>query len=721
MDRVDLESIFNARSVAIIGASTNETKRGYRAIETLLREKYEGEIYPVNPRLDTVLGIKCYRNIMEIHESVDIALITTPTDMIVEIREDCGKKGVRGVIIIAGGFGELGTQGRKKEDEILEIARKFNMRIVGPNTSGMISLHNKLNLVGINDVPKGDIALLSQSGNIALHIITEAGLRSQVGFSHYVGVGNEADLKFHEYLKYFEDDPKTSAILMYVEGMRDGRAFLQQAYQTTRKKPVVLLKSGRTATGMRSAGSHTGALAGISEVARTAFRRAGIMTIDNLDELFPVVETLACLPPITRNKVAILADGGGHATIASDTLTDYGIEIPQLSEKTQKRLAEILPPNASLKNPVDVAGGTDENPALFADCARILLEDAQVDGLLIVGLFGGYSIRFADKLKFLEEDAAHQMGKLVKNYQKPIILQSLYTLVNTHSLELLRYYGIPVYESLGIACTCMSALSSYGGYIYNTKKKKTHFVFNWRQKAKPEAVEIIRKAREDGRRALLENEAKSILALHQAPVPVECVAATADEAVEIAKKSKNGVVLKIVSPDILHKSDAGGVKVNLKTEEEIRNAFSDIIANARVYKKNADIRGCLVSPMADRGVEVIIGTKVDDQFGPVIMFGLGGILVEVVKDVSFRVLPIAKNAAKEMISEIKSAPILDGVRGEAPVDKKPIIELLVKVSEIIEAYPEIQEMDLNPVIARHDGISIVDARIILTQEDVKDV
>lgn len=714
-----LNNIFFAGSVAIVGASTNETKRGYRAIETLLREKYEGKIYPVNPKLDSVLGLKCYHNIIEIRDDIDIALITTPADSIPGILEECGKKNVKGVVIISGGFGELGAKGKQKERELTAIAKKNNIRIIGPNTSGMISLHNKLNLVGIQDVPKGNIALLSQSGNIALHIITEAGLRSNAGFSHYVGVGNEADLKFHEYLKYFEDDPATKAIVMYVEGMREGRSFLQQAYQTTRKKPIILLKSGRSTTGMRSAGSHTGSLAGISEVSKTAFKRAGIITIDNLDELFPVTETLSSLPPISKNRVAILADGGGHATIAADMLSDYGVDIPQLSEKTQAKLAEILPANASLKNPIDVAGGTDENPALFADCANIILHDPSVDGLIIVGLFGGYSIRFAEKLRFMEEDAAHQMGKLVKKIGKPIILQSLYALKKTHSLELLRYYGIPVYESLGIACKCLSSLSHYGEYLHHSQKRPVHFVLNWRQKAKAECVQIIENAKKDGRRSLLETEAKRIISLHKAPVVEEEVATTADHAVKIAKKIGGKVVLKIVSQDILHKSDAGGVKVNLETEDEIRSSFDKIIANVKNYKADADIKGCLVSPMADKGVEIIIGTKVDDQFGAVIMVGLGGILVEVLHDVAFRVLPITRTSAKGMLSEIKSAPILDGVRGEPAVDKKAIVDLLLVVSEIVESYPEIQEIDLNPVIARSDGLSIVDARIILKEGDVK--
>jgi len=281
------DRIFHSKSVAVVGASLDERKRGFQAIKTLLREEYEGIIYPVNPKIEKVMGIPCYPSVSDIPENFDLALITTPAETVPGIIEECGKKGVAGVVIIAGGFGELGASGKNKEAEILEAAQRNNIRIIGPNTSGMMSLFNHLNLVGLSDVPKGNIALLTQSGNIALHIITEARLRSQKGFSYYVGVGNEADIKFHEYLKYFEDDENTKLILMYVEGLRDGRKFLQQAYQTTLKKPVVLLKSGRSATGARSAGSHTGSLAGLSEVARTAFQRAGIINIENLDELFP--------------------------------------------------------------------------------------------------------------------------------------------------------------------------------------------------------------------------------------------------------------------------------------------------------------------------------------------------------------------------------------------------------------------------------------------------
>jgi acetyltransferase len=525
-------------------------------------------------------------------------------------------------------------------------------------------------------------------------------------------VGNEADIKFHEYLEFFHQDLDTRAILMYVEGMRQGREFLQQAYKTTVDKPIILLKGGRSATGKRSAGSHTGALAGMSEVARGAMERAGIVVIEDSDNLFPVAETLSSLPPIKNNSVAILADGGGHATIASDLLTDLGIDMPPLAEATQQRLKSILPAAASVPNPVDVAGGTDADPSLFADCARIILEDPNVGGLLMVGLFGGYGIRFAESLSLMEEDAAHQMGKLVRKVQKPIVVHSLFASEKPHALDLLRYYNITVYDSLDVACKCIRSLAQYGAY-QATYHERVDFFMNWGGNALPEGRQLIETARAEGRDALLEPEAKTLLGLHEVPISGDRLATTADEAVRIAAGMDSDVVLKIVSPDILHKSDAGGVRVGLKSEEQIRAAFDAIVKNAQAYRANADIRGVLVSAMAPKGVEVIVGTKIDDQFGPIIMYGLGGVLVEVMKDVAFRVLPITRSGAQKMIEETRTFPILKGVRGHAGYDRESLAGLLVQCSQLIEAYPEIEEMDLNPVIVHEKGLSIVDARIIL--------
>jgi acetyltransferase len=712
---MSLERVMKASSVAIVGASQSVTKRGYQAIKTLLDENYSGNIYPVNPKEDNILGLKCYDKVSSIKGPVDMALITTPAKTIPKILEDCGKKKVAGAVIIAGGFAETGEDGKELEYEMVKVARKHGIRLIGPNTSGMITTCNNQNLVGLNDVPKGHIALLSQSGNMALTLITEAVVKSQKGFSHYVGVGNEADINFHEYLEYFQNDPETNAILMYVEGMRDGRRFLQQAYQTTRQKPIIMLKSGRSVSGRRSAGSHTGALAGMSEVAITAFIRAGIVMVENSDELFPVAETLSSMPPIKNNNVAILADGGGHATIAADLLSDCGIQLPTLHEKTQSKLRDILPAAASVSNPVDIAGGADANPLIFAKCAKILLQDHNVGGLLVVGLFGGYSIRFAEKLAFVEEDAAHQMGKLVQDANKPIVVHSLYSFAKPHSLDLLRYYDIPVYDSVEIASKCIGTLCDWGNYL-SSYEAKTDFVFKWGQKAKQKGIDIIENARKEGRKHLLESEAKELLGAHGANICADNLATTAEEAVEIAKKLDVPVAMKIVSPNILHKTEAGGVQLGVDTPTNVKKTFNQIIKSAKKYKKTADIKGVLVSPMITEGLEIIVGTKIDDQFGPIIMFGVGGVMVEVLKDVSFRVLPITSRSAKMMMEEIRSVPLINGYRGKPAVDKKAIRKLLMTVSEIIESYPDIEEMDLNPVIVHEEGLVIVDARIILKEE-----
>ena len=709
---MSLNRVLNASSVAVVGASRSETKRGYQAIKTLLEQGFEGAIYPVNPKEEKILGLRCYPSVTAINGPIELALITTPAKTVPGILEECGAKGVAGAVIIAGGFGESGSAGKALESQMVEVAQEHGIRLIGPNTSGLISFQNKLDLVGLAEVRTGDIALLSQSGNMALSLMTECDIKSQKGFRYYVGVGNEADIRFHEYLAFFREDEGTKAILMYVEGMRDGRAFLQEAYLTTRLKPIVMLKSGRSLTGARSVGSHTGALAGISAVALSAFRRAGIIVVENSDELFPAAEALSSLPRLRHNSIAILADGGGHATIAADYLSELGVRIPELSEKTRAKLREILPSAAAVRNPVDVAGGADADPTVLAACARIILHDSQIGGLLVVGLFGGYSIRFAKSLAFKEEDAAHQMGKLVRDSKKPIVVHSLYNYARPHSLDLLRYYNIPVYDSLEIASRCIGVLAHYGEHL-SSYEAKTSFDLHWGERAKPRGKEIIARARSEGRRLLLEPEARELLALHGVMVGRSMLARTPDEAVEAAAGFEGAVVLKVVSPQIIHKSEAGGVKLDLETAEEVRAAFEAIVESAKANDPSAQIEGVLVSPMAKPGLEVIVGTKIDDQFGPVIMFGIGGILVEVLKDVVFRVLPISPRSAKLMVEDIKGKALLEGFRGRPPADKKAIRRLLLDVGEVMEAYPEIAETDLNPVIVYEEDLTVVDARILL--------
>ncbi|MBU3954675.1 MAG: acetate--CoA ligase family protein, partial [Proteobacteria bacterium] len=680
--------------------------------------RFEGDIYPVNPKEDKILGLKCYKDITQIDASIDLVLITTPARTIPGILKKCGEKKVAGAIIIAGGFRELGAKGKELELEAVTVAKQAGIRLIGPNTSGMINLKTNMNLVGIQNPPRGNIALLCQSGNMALTLITEATIRKHEGFTYYVGVGNESDIKFHEYLEFFRNDPETKAILMYVEGMSEGRKFLQEAHNTSIKKPIVLLKSGRSVTGKKSAGSHTGSLAGMAEVSNRAYERAGIIVIENSDELFPVAETLSSQPPIKNNTIAILADGGGHATIAADLLSDYGIHLPELSDTTKAKLRQLLPEAASVVNPVDVAGGTDSDPSLFADCAKIILKDPNVGGLLVVGLFGGYGIRFEESLSIGEEAAVHRFGAMAKKRHKPIFVHSLYSSYDSRALDLLRHYDIPVHDSLDISCKCVASLCKYGNYL-KSYHGKTNFVFNWRAKAKKEGQQIIENAKKEGRHVLLEHEAKQLIKLHGAPTSIGQVAKNQEDAWAIADKiigngdPKEKVVLKIVSPDILHKSDAGGVKLNLSSESEIKTGFQQIIESARVYNPDADIRGVLVAPMARKGLEIIIGTKIDDLFGPVIMYGLGGIMVEIMKDVTFWVLPVSPTSCKRMLEDTRSSVLLDGVRGQKGYDKPALRKLISMCSELIESYPEIEEMDLNPVLLYEAGLDVVDARIIL--------
>ena len=710
---MSLKRILQATSVAVIGASKVETKRGFQAIRTLRDEGYEGEVYPVNPKETEILGLRCYPSVGDIPHPVDLALITTPARTVPGILEQCAARGIAGAVLIAGGFGEAGDEGRALQEQITGIARRTGVRLIGPNTSGMMNVHTRMNLVGLPDVPAGDLALLSQSGNMALALITEARQETRKGLSYYVGVGNEADLHFHEHLAFLRDDPATAAVICYVEGMHDGRSFLREAAVTTRIKPVVLLKSGRSETGRSAAGSHSGSLAGSSEVARAALTRAGVIVVERTDELLAVAGTLSSQPPVAGNNIAILADGGGHATIAADALTDLGVTMNPLADETQRRLAAILPAAARVSNPVDVAGGTDASPELFADCARILLQDPGVGGVLVVGLFGGYGIRFAASLAAGEESAAGQMAELVRETGKPIVVHSLYKSSGPRALQMLAERGVPVQGSLEVACACVGALARRGE-ILASDAPPDDLTLRWREGALPRGQAIIDAAGTGGRDALLEHEARELLALHGASVGPGALATTAQAAVAAAAEFDGPVALKLVSPQILHKSDAGGVALGLDGAGAVTAAFDRIRSSAHEYDPTAEIRGVLVSPMADPGVEVFVGTKVDDQFGPVILFGIGGVLVEVLEDVVFRVLPVTERGAAEMIVAIRSTKLLDGFRGQPPVDRAAIARLLATVSELIQAYPDILTMDLNPVLAHERGLTAVDARILLT-------
>lgn len=695
----DIERILSPDSVAIVGASTDETKRGHQAIVTLQEGGYDGEIYPVNPSADEICGLDVYPTVSAIPAQVDLALIVTPAQIVPQVLEDCGDTNLAGAVVVAVGFGETGADGEELEAEIVSTAHEHGIRLIGPNTSGMINVHERVNLVGTDTVPEGGLALLCQSGNMAISLFTEAATRDEVGYSHYVGVGNEADLKFHEYLPFFDVDPKTDAVVCYVEGMSDGRSFLQAAREVTPETPIVALKSGRSDVGKRSASSHTGSLAGDSAVADAVFEQAGVVSVDRSDELLAVSNSLASLPAANGPNVAILADGGGHATLAADALTERGLSVPPLTDTTEDALQAILPDAASVVNPVDVAGGTDEDQQVFVECAAAILEDPNVDVLLLSGLFGGYGIRFAEQYTAVEVDAAAQLGELLTEHETPIVVQSAYEGFDPEPHAVLREADIPVVESLDVAAASVSSLVTYGAHR-RTADAKSDFEIPERptDTASGETTQLSEFA---AKRAL---EAESL------PITPFELATTPEEARDAATKFDDSVAMKIVSPDIVHKSDAGGVALDV-AETAVEETYDDLVEAASAYDPDADIEGVLVSPMREDAVELIVGVVDDEQFGPVAMVGLGGVFVEVLEDVAFRALPLTEADARAMLDDIDAQELLDGARGNPPVDRAAVVDLLCAVSAFVEKNPSITELDLNPVFATSEGVEIVDASI----------
>lgn len=721
-----LHAVLAPDSVAVIGASNDPTKRGYKAMLGLVQGGYGGNIYPVNPKADSVLGVSAWPTLEALPQAPALALICTPAATVPGLLDECGRRGVKGAIILASGFGETGPRGAQLEAEMLRRAQAGGVRLIGPNTSGIFNLHHRLNLLALDHLKAGDIGVVSQSGNMLLSLALEAEHHGEVGFSTYVGPGNQSDLGFNDYLRYLGEDPHTRVATLYVEGFRDGRAFLQTAREVSAVKPVVVYKSGSTVQGQQSASSHTGALAGSYGMTVDLLRQAGVNVVQYSDDILPVAEGLGQRQQAPGKRVAVIADGGGQATIAADRLTEAGLSLATLADSTRERLAEVLFPQASTVNPVDVAGSSDAEPSLLATCMAIVADDPGVDSVLLVGMFGGYSQRFAESLTGDEMRGAEAMVELAGATAAPVVVYSLYAAVKPPALRRLREAGVPVHTSIENAVKVLVELSARGDYLAHAASVddqvtpgKDRFE-NRAQPAAPgaEGQALIRRARQQGR-DLLEPEAKALLAEHGIGVLTERVVSSAEALSEAAGDlGDTPVAMKVVSPDILHKSDAGGVALDVVGEAAMSAAYDDIMRSARRYDSNARIDGVLVTPMAPKGVEVIIGLMRDPTFGPVIMFGLGGVLVEVLEDVAFRAVPLSRHDAVTMIDQLKAAKVLDGVRGAAGVDKEALVSLLLEVSTLMEAYPDIAELDLNPVIAYPDGYAVVDARILLHSDSL---
>ncbi|MFA9418396.1 acetate--CoA ligase family protein [Natrinema sp. HArc-T2] len=710
---LQLERVFNPETVAVIGASKDTSKRGNQTIKDLQESGYDGEIYPVNPKYDSeIRGLTVYDSVAATPGTIDLAFIATPAETIPDIVEECGDAGAAGAVVIAAGFSEAGEEGL--EAAIRDTARDCGVALIGPNIQGIYNLHTGLNLLGGYEMPKGNIALLAQSGNIGLEFGSHAEGRNSTGFSFNIGVGNETDLEFHDYLEFLDDDEHTDAIALYVDGMSDGRAFLQTAREVVQTTPIVVLKGGLTEEGKQSVQSHTASLAGDSDVLDAAYEQAGVIQVNRSDHVVPVADALAKLPPAAGDNVAILTDGGGNATLAADSLSNRGLSVTALSESTRERLRELVPDAPNVTNPVDMMGlQGDGDLSIFYDCAEALVADPAVDSLLLTGVFGAYESRGpGDGDTGQEPDVARRIASLVEEYDTSIAVHCIYGTQGSPALDALEEAGVPTYGSLDVAIASLEKLSQYGAHLSTADTKSTFQLGGGH-----EQHSLVRDALDAGKRQLSEFHSKQLLDAEGLPVAPFDLVTTAAEAADAAAEYEGPVAMKAVSDDIVHKTEADCVALDVDTEAAVRENFTTLVDNAKSYDPNCVVDGVLVSPMLDPAVELIVGVLRDEEVGSVLMFGVGGIFVEVMRDVAFRALPLTEHDARSLVNEIDAQELLDGVRGNAGIDREALVDLLVDVSEIATANPSITELDLNPVFASPDGTVIADASIILDTDE----
>jgi acyl-CoA synthetase (NDP forming) len=705
-----LERVFNPRSVAVIGASEVAGKASERRTRSLIQGGYQGDIYLINPKRSELFGRKAYPNITAVEKEVDLVMIVVAPKFLVPAVADSVKMGAKGMVIITAGLGETGAEGKKIEAQILQEAAKTGAYVIGPNCSGMFSASARMNLLGVPPLREGSISVLAQSGNVIDSLTHYAEVRG-VGFSKIISLGNAIGVSFPEYIEYLKDDPNTKAIMIYLEGIKDGNRLVQVARETAKAKPVIALKVGRSMAGARAAASHTGSLAGDALIVDAAFRQAGVVRVSNVDELFDMAYILSTCPIPGGNRVAILSEGGGDNSIAADNAEVHGMEVPVLSRQTQEKIKPFLLEGMPASNPIDYGGTAEENPHMITECVRVCMEDQQVDGIYITGFFGGFKDIIAPHVAELEEQAARDLVALVKEKKKPVFVHTSFGAEPIKALDILKAANVPVFESSERTARCLSALMKFGS---NREKFGSMRRLETRPKERPEVNSVFQRARDEKRTSLLETESRELLRAYGVSLPPAEFVRSPAEAAAASIGLGFPLAMKVVSPDIVHKSDAGGVKLNLKDEEAVVRAFGEIVERASSVTTQARVLGSMLSPMAPGGQECILGMIRDNQFGPVIMFGLGGIFVEVLKDVSFRVAPMTEQDLDDMIQEIKGYRLLTGIRGEKAKDIGAIKEILAKLNEIAVDNPEIREIDLNPVIVHEQGASIVDSRVILT-------
>ena len=703
MDLKVLNALLKPSSIAVIGASSTPGKIGYTVVQNLIDSKYEGEVYPVNPKADEILGFKAYPSVLDIPGDVEMVVLTIPAKFVLGAIEECGKKGAKGLVIITSGFGEVGKT--DLEQQMVETAHQYGMGILGPNIVGVLSNSQNMNASFAPVLPlPGKGAMVSQSGALLI-AIDMATFTRRVGFDKLVSIGNMSDVTFADLIEWFDQDEDTSSIALYIEGLKNGRRFIDVAQKT--HKPIVALKSGVSAHGAAAAASHTGSLAGAAKIYGTAFEQAGVIQAANLNNLFDRSLALSLQPPMKGDNLMIITNGGGVGVLATDAAERYGIPLKFAPEDVQQELKKYMPEFGSAKNPVDITGGAGAD--WYEESVRASYAHPWVDGL---------SVLYCEVAVTDPMDVARGIKRAVEQSgitDKPITVSFVGGEKTEAAMQWLVENGIPAYVDPDTAVNAMAALHEYA----EMKANIAPLTAPAKGDAKDKAMKIIAGARADGRDALTEIEAKKVFEAYHMPVPKCDLATTSEEAVSMSNEIGYPIVMKIVSPQILHKSDAGGVKVNINSDEECKAAFEEIMVNAKAYKADANIHGVVIQEMAPWGTEVILGSVNDPTFGPSIMFGLGGIFVEVMKDVTFRVAPVQEKQAMDMINEIKSAPILKGTRGEEPKDVQALAKAIANYAHmIVDLAEEVSESDANPVIVYEEGqgVSVVDARIILKKK-----
>jgi acetyl coenzyme A synthetase (ADP forming)-like protein len=698
---LELERLFKPEALAVIGASANPQKVGYKVVYNLVQNGFPNRLYPINPHTEEILGYKCYKSVLEVPDELDLAILAVPAAVVPQVVEECGRKGVKFLVVLASGFAEVGRV--REERELVEQARRWGMRLLGPNIFGIYYAPARMNATfGPTEVLPGKIALITQSGALGI-ALTGWAIQEEIGLGAIASVGNKADLDEVELLEFFAEDENTKVIILYIEGTRRGRELLQVARRVVRKKPLIAIKAGRSRKGAQAAASHTGALAGSDAVFSAAFEQAGILRAPSASEAFNWARALASQPlPKGRNTV-IITNGGGVGVLATDAAEEEGLRLLDDLELLERLFRPAVPEYGSLKNPIDLTGMATPNEYRLA--LRGALAAEQIHAIVLLYCMGAEQVPRDFAQVILEEYAR----------EKPLVVAMLGGAETSEAIKLLNRAGIAAYEAPEEAVRALGAL--YRWEEYRDRKRPLH-------PHKPELEadwagirEILARARAAGRVQLLEPEAKEVLALLGLRVPPFRVAHSLAEALQAAEELGYPLVLKVVSEGIIHKTEAGGIKLDLKGPLELEQAYKALIASVERNYPRAPIRGVLITPFISGGTEAILGASQDPSFGPTVMFGLGGIYVEVLKDVVFRVAPITREEAREMIGKIRSAALLRGVRGEPRKDLAALAEAIYRVSALVTTVEEISELDINPllVLPEGEGCLVLDARLTIKE------